>query len=495
MYQSAGEGAMPVQVRRADPFVRTLSTRTPFHFGNVSFDEGAHLFLRVELAVDGRTEEGVAMAGLAPMWFLKDPSVTLAEGVKRMVETFEAAWTAAVDLDPAPTVFDLWERLYDRQEAWAADTDHPPLLWGYGVAVVEQAVLDAFCRATDTTFAAAVRENTLGIDLGRVYPELDGREPAELLPDEPTRSAAARHTVGLTDPLRVDDVAPADRLDDGLPQTLEEYVRADGVDHFKIKLAADADRDRARLAAVAALLADLGVDGYAVTLDANEGFADLAAFRVEWEALASDGAVDPLLDRLLYVEQPLARDAAFTPETRRGLREWDGAPPVIVDESDDRADSLAAALDCGYAGTSHKNCKGVFAGVANRCLVEHRRRADPDGEYVLSGEDLTTLGPVELVADLAVMGTLGLDHVERNGHHYYRGLSAFPDDVQDAVLDAHPDLFRRHECGFATLAVDGGRMRFDSAVDAPFGRAVALDPSRFTPLDEWSTRSLAADSR
>jgi hypothetical protein len=40
------------------------------------------------------------------------------------------------------------------------------------------------------------------------------------------------------------------------------------------------------------------------------------------------------------------------------LREWEEVP-VIIDESDDRPSSLKRALDCGYAGTSHKNCEGV----------------------------------------------------------------------------------------------------------------------------------------
>ena len=171
------------------------------------------------------------------------------------------------------------------------------------------------------------------------------------------------------------------------------------------------------------------------------------------------------------------------------LREWDEVS-IIVDESDDRPDSLKRALDCGYAGTSHKNCKGVMKGVVNRCLIEHRRRTNPEGTYLLSAEDLTTFGPIELTEDLAVAATLGVDHVERNGHHYYRGLDAFPEEVTRETLAAHGDLYRRHEQEFATLAIDEGTLVLDSVVDAPFGRAIDLDPDLFTPLSEWSVEDL-----
>ena len=70
---------------------------------------------------------------------------------------------------------------------------------------------------------------------------------------------------------------------------------------------------------------------------------------------------------------------------------------------------------------------------------------------MLTGEDLANLGPVALLQDLAMMALLGITHVERNGHHYYRGLSMFPEDWQEAALAAHGDLYRRHEQGFPAL--------------------------------------------
>lgn len=62
---------------------------------------------------------------------------------------------------------------------------------------------------------------------------------------------------------------------------------------------------------------------------------------------------------MFYVEQPLPRSEALTDETGEVLRGWDERPPMIIIESDDLHDTAGRALECGYAGTSHKNYKGV----------------------------------------------------------------------------------------------------------------------------------------
>ncbi len=259
------------------------------------------------------------------------------------------------------------------------------------------------------------------------------------------------------------------------------------MDHLKIKLSADPDRDATRLRRIGDLLADLGVEAYRCTVDANEGYDSAAEFRRQWETLHGDPALADLFDRVAYVEQPLPRDDAFSRETEDVLTSWKDAPPVIIDESDDGLDSAGRALAHGYAGTSHKNCKGVFKGVVNACLVAHRNRTDDDRTYVVSAEDLTTVGPVELLQDLAVAATLGATHVERNGHHYVSGLRAFPERTREAVLAAHGDLYRRSASGFPTLDIDGGTVELGTTVDAPFGLAIPLDTSQFTPLEAWTS--------
>ena len=100
---------------------------------------------------------------------------------------------------------------------------------------------------------------------------------------------------------------------------------------------------------------------------------------------------------------------------------------------------------------------------------------EPQAGYILSGEDLCNLGPIALLQDLAMMQVLGISHVERNGHHYMKGLSAFPADVQDAVLRDHGDLYARHPGGFACLHIENGSVSLESVKKAPFGLEPLLD--------------------
>ena len=88
---------------------------------------------------------------------------------------------------------------------------------------------------------------------------------------------------------------------------------------------------------------------------------------------------------------------------------------------------------------------------------------------------------VALLQDLAVMALLGIEHVERNGHHYYRGLSMFPSHWQEAALAAHGDLYARHSDGFPTLKIKEGKLQLASLNTTPFGLHPLLDPSIFAP--------------
>jgi len=477
--------------------ILTLHNRLPFRYGIATMTAVPHLFLRVLLEVDGQKQWGIAADSLAPKWFTKNPQSSFRDEIDEMLAVIRAACDYAQEAGEQATVFDLWQATYQRQKERAASTPHPPLLWGFGVSLVERALIDAFCRARRLPFADALRsnprDNPLGIRLDAIHPELAGQTPGELLPEKPLDRVIVRHTIGLIDPLTDDEIAPADRQTDGLPHSLTANIDAYGLTHFKLKIGGDVTADRARLAAIARLLDERGSD-YTFTLDGNEQYRCVADFRVLWEELTADPALAPFLARLLFVEQPLHRDVALSAETAAALLAWDERPPLIIDESDATLDSARIALNSGYVGTSHKNCKGVFKGIANACLIRHRQRQQPDKKYILSCEDLSNVGPVALLQDLAVVASLGIGHAERNGHHYFAGLAHLPTEFQAAMLAAHGDLYRPHTTPdgrtFPSLAVGEGQVDVASVVAAPFGLAAPLDPTVFPEASEWSFASL-----
>jgi hypothetical protein len=483
-----------IELTHTSLHVLNMWTRMPFRYGIATLTALPHLFVRATFAIGGRTVHGVAADGLAPRWFSKDPRQSVADELAQMIAVIRAACAHAAQIGAAPDPFAWWLALYEAQAHWGRQHGHPPLLGNFGATLLERAMLDAFCRARATTLAQALRDGSLGVDLGRLHAPLRGSSPGDWLPHAPRRSIGVRHTVGLADPLTDAAIAAADRLADGLPQSLDACIAAYGLNYFKIKVPADAHEAVERLRAIAAVLRSRGATGQRFTLDGNEFFTDVEAFRALWERLHGDAALGPWLDEgLLFVEQPLHRDAALGDALAAAFARWPARPPIIIDESDAAIDSLPRALACGYAGTSHKNCKGVFKGIANACLIAQRRRADPHGHYAFSGEDLSNVGPVALLQDLAVAATLGLNHVERNGHHYFAGLGALPDAVQAQVLSGHGDLYHRHEAAgraFPTLSVRAGAIELGSVLDAPFGYGFEFNPGMFQSLEQWRFESL-----
>ena len=476
--------ALPsIEVRQVEFRVLPMRTRFPFKYGIASMTELPHLFVSVSCLCDGREAAGLASEGLPPKWFTKDPATTFDQDLPAMLEVIHHAADLATAAGKCASFFDFWKALYFPQADRAAARGLPPLLANLGVSLLERAVLDALCRDLGMPLAKVLRDGGLGIRLGEIRPELDGCDVADLLPPSPLDRIQVRHTVGLGDPLTAEDIA--EPLDDGLPLALDECIRSYGLSYFKVKVCGNPDIDRARLAKLAAIFGRETGGDYRITLDGNEQFADIASFAAGWQAWRDDPAIRPMLDRLIFVEQPLHRDRALEPAVGEALRAWGSEkPPLVIDESEATLESLPAALELGYRGTSHKNCKGIVKGIANACLLEHRRRRDGT-DLLLSGEDLANVGPVALLQDLAMMASFGIRHVERNGHHYFKGLSMYPEALQQQVLADHGDLYRRHPDGFPTLAIQGGEIHLRSVIESPFGCRGIPDLRAFPTLDEW----------
>jgi hypothetical protein len=465
---------MKITVRESELFTTVVKARMPFRYGIATMTQTPHAFARITAEIDGRVHRGVSADHLPPKWFTKDPHRPIEDELVEMKRVVVRALRRA-EGTRAASAFALWRELYDDQAAWGAREGLAPLLTHFGVTLVERAVIDAVCRAADLPFARAVHAGVLGIALADVRPELAGSSPSDWLPAAPLASIQARHTVGLGDPLEDADITDADHVHDDLPQSLAACIRFYGLKHFKIKLSAE--NDASRLRQIATILDRECAGDFAFSLDGNERFESAETFRAFWEELASSPGIERFLDRLLFVEQPFLRSFALDESIGEMFAQWTDHPPIIIDESDAELRSLPTALALGYSGTSHKNCKGVFKGLANACLVRKRQREQPARQHVLSGEDLSNIGPVALMQDLAAQAALGIESVERNGHHYFAGLSVFPDAIGEAVLRHHGDCYVRDAAGWARVHIQEGRMNLASVNAAPFG--VGFD----VPLD------------
>jgi hypothetical protein len=481
---------MTIRVLHSQTYLHNIQTRMPFRYGIAEMTAVPHLFLQLECEIDGRQASGVAADNLIPKWFTKDPHTSYENDLQDMRLVIQKVGEIAVQAGPMDSVFDLWNRVYQEQRAWALEQGYPPLLWNFGVSLVERALINAFCRTKGITFAEAIERNAFGVRLHDIHPELEGCSPAELLPKQPLKEIIIRHTIGLSDILSESDIKPEHRLEDGLPQSLEENVRSYGIQYFKIKINGDVTQDIERLCRIDTVLKDCGVEDYFFTLDGNEQYESVAEFRSFWEQITSESACSPHMKRLLFVEQPFNRRIALNANTGKDLTEWVDRPLMIIDESDAEIESMRSALDSGYAGTSHKNCKGIFKSIANACLLTYILEQEPHRKLILSGEDLANIGPVALLQDLTVMSTLGIKHVERNGHNYFAGLDAFPLEVQQQTLSLHSDLYHQ-PAEFPTLKIRNGRIDITSLLRSPFGLNDEFSPGQwFQAENSWNFESL-----
>lgn len=471
-------------------YVRNVRTRMPFRYGAATLTSVPILHvLGVVETGDGHRATGLAADVLPPKWFDKDPAKEYADNVDDLVAGARLAADAYAEESRRPgTLFATWRAASARclAEGEAAGRNH--LTAGHGSSLMERVLIDALGRATGRTYGELVRDNLLGLDFGSLFPELAGCTPDAVIVPAPLDQLHVRHTVGLADPIRTGDIPTSERLEDGLPQSLEEYVRFQGIRFFKIKVSGDHRADVERLGLIASVLDGADVD-YAVTLDGNEQYVEMDSFHALLHALSTEPRLRFLYERILYIEQPLERSLALDPALEPGIRLAAEHRPMLIDESDGDLDCFHRAVDLGYTGVSSKNCKGLIKALTNQALARHLSAAG-QGAYFLSGEDLMNLPVVPLQQDLAHLACLGVAHAERNGHHYVRGLAHLSPAEQAACLEWHGDLYEGTGEN-ANLAVRDGRIRIPSLQCPGLGVAVEVDVAAMVPLDDWRFESLA----
>lgn len=367
---------MKVALKSFAIFRVDLQTRLPFKYGIATMTSVPHVFVRVVAEFDGCANTGVAADHLPPKWFTKNPTGSIPDEVAEMLRVIINAGNLSAGLK-GNSVFDVWMQLYTAQSAWGEKEQLPPLLTQFGASLIERALIEAFCRHLRMPFAAALRSDPFGFDLAAIHPGCGQSNFREMLPQTPLPHIVVRHTLGLSDPLRSGDIPTSEMIEDGLPQSLEDSIRKYGLRHFKIKISGHLANDVNRLRACTALLQESAGPDFRLSLDGNECFTSLPQFAEYWKSLVDAWKFAGLSERLLFVEQPLHRNAALDPSIEAGFAQWPDHPPIIIDESDATLGSAPHALKLGYSGTSHKNCKGVIKGIANKCLLESESRRTP----------------------------------------------------------------------------------------------------------------------
>ncbi|MCC7264816.1 MAG: mandelate racemase [Candidatus Latescibacteria bacterium] len=471
-------------------FLRNVRTRMPFRYGVATLTSVPILHLVAELEVEGSGQAtGVAADILPPKWFDKDPAKRYQDNVDDLLWAANRAAVLFAALSRQPrSLFALWR---EASAALLAEGDQRGLnhlTSNHGVSLLERALIDGLGKALKQSYHTLLKHNALGVDLGQLHPELRGIEPSQCIAPQPLGALYIRHTVGLADPIRSAEIPAAERLDDGLPQSLEEYLQTQQLSYFKIKVSGVLEADLERLRAIATLLDSAGTE-YHLSLDGNEQYKEMEGFLELVHRIETDPALARFWASTLYIEQPLERSLALEPALAAGIRATSTRKPLLIDESDGDLDSFRRAIDLGYLGVSAKNCKGLIKAVANQGLGRHFS-ASLGRPFFLTGEDLMNLPVVPLQQDLAQLAALGVTHAERNGHHYVRGLDHLSSAERQACTRVHPALYAPLGHSLA-LDIRQGRIDLSSLQCPGLGVGMEVDTASMIPLEDWRFESLA----
>ncbi|MGD9644373.1 MAG: enolase C-terminal domain-like protein [Pirellulales bacterium] len=356
-----------IRIQRVDHRAQRIAYRTPIKFGGRVVTDALIWDVEVEVeTVDGRRGLGRGSMPLGNVWAwpsaVMSPETTLA-AIQRLAElTVEDARKC----DAAAHPLDLTTMLAERHAELAAQVGAemqladpiPKLACLLAASPTEAAIHDAQGIALGTNSYNLLGPDYVSRDLAAYLgPEFRGEYLDTYTSREPKPTMPLYHLVGALDPLTSADVGQA--VGDGLPETLDEWITADGLTHLKVKLAGDDLRwDTERVAAVervaSAAQARRGCTHWNYSVDFNE---KCASVEYVLDFLGKVQELAPLaFDRIQYIEQPTHRDLRANPENR--MHRAAAIKPVVIDESLVDFDSLLAARELGYSGVALKACKG-----------------------------------------------------------------------------------------------------------------------------------------
>jgi len=341
--------------------------RTPLKFGGVITDKVTLLNVWVRVRTrSGREMEGFGSMPLGNVWSFPTQKHTYDETLAAMKALAERIRVLLLDFDgfahPIEIAGEL-EPLYRSalpgvQQACALQEPIPVLCMLVVASPFDAALHDAYGKLWGKnafqTCGPEYMNHTLDYHLND---DFRGEYLDRYILKQPKPRMPLYHLVGAVDPLTEEDIPR--RLNDGLPETLAEWIRADGLTHLKIKLNGDnLEWDVERVVKVDRIAEPVqhsrGVAEWCYSLDFNERCQSVD-YLLEFLMKVNERA-PRALERVQYIEQPTARDLQAHPENK--MHKAAKIKPVVIDESLTDFESLQLAREQGYTGVALKACKG-----------------------------------------------------------------------------------------------------------------------------------------
>jgi L-alanine-DL-glutamate epimerase-like enolase superfamily enzyme len=439
-----------VRILEARPYFPQAVCRTPLKFGAVVVESLA--FCHVQMTVENRAgKKGVGWGAmfLMDMWGWPSPAVAhelraeiMEEFVRRLCRVYEGLGRYGHPIELFHEVEPEFRPLAAAvcTERQAAEV-MPYLCQLVAASPVDAAVHDAYGVANGLATYRCYGPEHMNHDLSRYLGrEFEGRYVSDYLWARMPRRIPAFHLVGGLDKLHESEVTDEDPRD-GLPVSLDQWVRYDHLHCLKVKLkGTDLDWDVGRIDEVVAIAHEehrtLGLTGLCFSADTNEQ-CDSPEYIIELIAKLKER--NPEAEReLLYIEQPTGRDLRAS---RHDMHQLAKLKPVIIDESLMTLEDFHLARELGWSGVALKACKCQSAALLFACLAGHLR-------VPYTVQDLTNPG-LALIQSVALAGHLRpLKGVEANSRQF------FP-SANEPESRVHPGVFKLDDGCIATASITG----------------------------------------
>lgn len=338
--------------------------RTPYKFGGVAMDHTTLLNVTVRVTLTGgRSATGYGSMPLSNPWSFpsRQMSYDTTQNAmqvlgKRLVEITNSFREPGHPID----INHALEPAYLKAAAEVSAalqllTPIPKLCTLVVASPIDAAIHDAYGKALGLscydTYGPSHMAHDLAHYLGK---DFKGEYLPRYINSKPRPAVNLYHSVGGADPLLAADITKP--LKDGLPETLPEWIRFNGLHHIKIKLQGDELKwDIERTVAINRIAEQERPNvNWRYCVDFNERCPNVAYLL---EYLRKVKELSPRgFERIEYIEQPTARD--LRADRNNVMHEAAKLRPVVIDESLTDLETLLLARDLGYTGVALKACKG-----------------------------------------------------------------------------------------------------------------------------------------
>jgi L-alanine-DL-glutamate epimerase-like enolase superfamily enzyme len=450
IFASPPRKASDIRIKQLRLEFHDFTYRTPYEFGGRSVDATTLLNIHCTVeTVDGRVAEGFGSMPLGNSWSF--PSKTLSyettlEAMKRLSKRIGKITEDYTDPGHPIEINFVLEPAYLRAaeevaKAMQLNQPIPKLCTLVTASAIDAAIHDAFGKVHRLNCYLTYGPEFMMYDLGRyLSPEFKGKYPSQYLLRAPKPWLWCNHSVGAADPIKSSEIKK--QLNDGLPQSLEQWIVADGLTHLKIKLDGNnLDRDVARVVEIDQVARSVkvpeGVRNWRYSLDFNEQCPDVEYLLdfIRHINQQSPGC----FERITFIEQPTRRDLVASPE--QYLFQVSKMKPVVMDESLTGFDALLRGREIGYSGVALKACKGQSQSMLMNAAAQ-------EFKMYLTAQDLTCPG-ASLIQSAGIASHVPqIDTLESNAREYVPAGNA-------AWVQKFPGLFEVRDGKLHTATLTG----------------------------------------